>query len=97
MAELTEALAPGSVIVVCHAAYAGVPLPQEQVAGTVGVYKDIRNPLVMRTREEIARFFDGYEFVEPGLVPMGNWRPEGPVDQEDLYALSGFAGVGRKA
>ncbi|MFD3519002.1 SAM-dependent methyltransferase [Streptomyces sp. NPDC058653] len=97
VAELTEALAPGSVIAVCHAAYAGIPLPQEQVAGMVGVYRNIRNPLVMRTREEIAGFFDGYEFVEPGLVPMGSWRPESPDGQEDPYAMSGFAGVGRKA
>lgn len=97
VAELTDALAPGSLIVVCHAAYAGIPLPQEQVAGTVGVYKDIRNPLVMRTEQEIAGFFDGYDLVEPGLVPMGNWRPECPAGEEDPYAMSGFAGVGRKA
>lgn len=97
VAELTDALAPGSVVVVSHAAYAGIPLPQEQVAGTVGVYKDIRNPLVMRTEEEIAGFFAGYDLVEPGLVPMGNWRPECPAGQEDPYAMSGFAGVGRKA
>ncbi|WP_329392152.1 SAM-dependent methyltransferase [Streptomyces sp. NBC_01716] len=95
--ELSEALAPGSVIAVCHAAHAGIPLPQEQVAGMVGVYQEVRNPLVMRTRDEIAGFFDGYEFVEPGLVPMGNWRPESPDGQEDPYALTGFAGVGRKA
>ncbi|MET9556143.1 SAM-dependent methyltransferase [Streptomyces sp. NPDC006645] len=97
VAELTDALAPGSLVVVSHAAYAGIPLPQERVAGTVGVYKDIRKPLVMRTEEEIAGFFDGYDLVEPGLVPMGKWRPEYPAGEEDPYALSGFAGVGRKA
>ncbi|WP_330172502.1 SAM-dependent methyltransferase [Streptomyces sp. NBC_01498] len=97
VAELTGALAPGSLVVLTHAAVAGIPLPQEKVAGTVGVYRDIRNPLVMRTREEIARFFDGSELVEPGLVPMGGWRPENPSGQEDPYAMSGFAGVGRTA
>lgn len=97
VAELIGSLAPGSFVVVCHASYAGIPLPQERVAGTVGVYKDIRNPLVMRTSEEIARFFDGCDLVEPGLVPMGNWRPESPEGQEDPYASSGFAGVGRTA
>ncbi|MEV8415141.1 SAM-dependent methyltransferase [Streptomyces niveus] len=97
VAELTDALAPGSLVAVCHAAYAGIPLPQERVAGTVGVYKDIRNPLVMRTEGEIAGFFDGSDLVEPGLVPMGRWRPECPAGEEDPYALSGFAGVGRKA
>lgn len=53
----------------------------------------------MRSRDEIARFFDGYEMVEPGLVAMPEWRPDTSVaqEQEDSYAFSGFAGVGRKA
>ncbi|MGW0465569.1 SAM-dependent methyltransferase [Streptomyces sp. NPDC003027] len=97
VAELGEALAPGSLLIICHAGYEGIPLPQERVGGAVDVYRDIRNPLVMRTREEVQRFFDGYEMVEPGLVFMPDWRPDGPVDQEDPYAFSGFAGVGRKA
>ncbi|MFI5756322.1 SAM-dependent methyltransferase [Streptomyces sp. NPDC051569] len=96
VAELRDALAPGSLLVLTHASYDGIPLPQERAGGAVGVYKNIRNPLVMRGREETARFFDGFELVAPGLVTMPAWRPEGPVGQEDPYAFSGFAGVGRK-
>ena len=76
--------------------------PEGQAAGTVGVYKDIRNPLVMRTREQVRRFFDGFELVEPGLVAMPRWRPDGSGGsaggdpQEDPYAFSGFGGVGLK-
>ena len=44
--------------------------PTEQAEGAVDVYQNIRNPLIMRSREEIARFFEGYDMVEPGLVPM---------------------------
>ncbi|MET9802532.1 SAM-dependent methyltransferase [Streptomyces sp. NPDC006368] len=97
VAELRDALAPGSLLILTHASYEGIPLPQERAGGAVGVYRDIRNPLVMRGRQEVARFFDGFELVEPGLVQMPEWRPEGPLDQEDPYAFSGFAGVGRKA
>ncbi|MFF8828703.1 SAM-dependent methyltransferase [Streptomyces sp. NPDC015131] len=97
LAELRDALAPGSLLVLTHASYEGIPLPQERASGTVGVYNDIRSPLIMRTRDEVTRFFDGFEIVEPGLVAMPEWRPENPVDQEDPYAFSGFAGVGRKA
>ncbi|MFD7013427.1 SAM-dependent methyltransferase [Streptomyces sp. NPDC059161] len=97
VAELREALAPGSLLVLTHASYEGIPLSEEEAGGTVGVYRDIKNPLVMRDREEIAGFFDGYELVEPGLVSMPLWRPENEPDQEDPYAFSGFAGVGRKA
>ncbi|MER5934732.1 SAM-dependent methyltransferase [Streptomyces sp. NPDC002054] len=101
VAELREALAPGSLLVLTHASYEGIPLTQEVAGGVVTVYKDIRNPLVMRTGTEISGFFDGFELLEPGLVPMPNWRPDGPADggpqEEDAYAFSGFGGVGRKA
>jgi SAM-dependent methyltransferase len=97
VAQLRDALAPGSMLILTHASYEGVPLPRERTAGTVDVYKDIRNPLIMRTRDEIARFFEGYDMVEPGLVPMPTWRPEPAAEDEDPWAYSGFAGVGRTA
>ncbi|MER7759784.1 SAM-dependent methyltransferase [Streptomyces sp. NPDC097619] len=106
VAALRDALAPGSLIVLTHASYQGIPLEPEVAGGAVQVYRDIRNPLVMRTREEISRFFDGFETVEPGIVPMPLWRPEEPPagageaavePAEDPYAFAGFGGVGRKA
>ncbi|MFJ1968014.1 SAM-dependent methyltransferase [Streptomyces sp. NPDC087903] len=97
VAELREALAPGSLVVLTHASYEGIPLPTERAEGAVDVYKDIRNPLIMRSREEIARFFEGYDMVEPGLVPMPRWRPDTAPEDEDPWAFSGFAGVGRSA
>ncbi|MFC4612748.1 SAM-dependent methyltransferase [Streptomyces maoxianensis] len=97
VAQLRDALAPGSLIILTHASYEGIPVPEEQAGGAVGVYQNIRRPLVMRSREKIARFFEGYEMVEPGLVSMPHWRPDTPAEQEDPYAFAGFAGVGRKA
>jgi SAM-dependent methyltransferase len=97
VAELRDALAPGSVLVVSHASHEGIPLPREQVEGAVDVYKDIRNPLIMRSRDEIARFFEGYDMVEPGLVPMPKWRPDTAPEDEDPFSFAGFAGVGRSA
>ncbi|MEU0300899.1 SAM-dependent methyltransferase [Streptomyces sp. NPDC006175] len=99
VAELRDALAPGSLLVLTHAAYEGIPLTEEEAGGAVGVYRTIRNPLIMRSRAEISRFFEGYEMVEPGLVPMPEWRPESPetLAHEDPFAYSGFGGVGRKA
>jgi hypothetical protein len=97
VAELRDATAPGSVIALTHASYEGMPIPAEQAGQAVGVYKDIRNPLIMRSREEIARFFEGYDMVEPGLVPMPRWRPDTAPEEEDPFAFSGFAGVGRRA
>ncbi|WP_030767574.1 SAM-dependent methyltransferase [Streptomyces sp. NRRL F-2664] len=103
VAELRDALAPGSLLILTHASYEGIPLTQDVASGTVGVYRDIRNPLVMRSGEQIAGFFEGFEMVEPGLVSMPDWRPdrseaaEDGEAPEDPYAFSGFGGVGRKA
>ncbi|GAA2458120.1 SAM-dependent methyltransferase [Streptomyces glaucus] len=97
VAELSGALAPGSLLVLTHASYEGIPVPPERAGGVVDVYQDIRNPLIMRSREEIARFFEGYDMVEPGLVPMPRWRPETTPEDEDPWAFSGLAGVGRSA
>ncbi|MFC9273211.1 SAM-dependent methyltransferase [Streptomyces zhihengii] len=97
VAALRDELAPGSLLILTHASYEGVPVTAEAAGGAVGVYRDIRQPVAMRGREEIAAFFEGFEMVEPGLVPMPHWRPDGPAEQEDPYAFSGFSGVGRKA
>ncbi|MEW2412927.1 SAM-dependent methyltransferase [Streptomyces sp. NPDC046866] len=103
VAELRDALPAGSLLVLTHASYEGLPLSEEVAGGMVGVYRDIRNPLVMRSREQVTRFFDGFELVDPGLVSMPNWQPDGLADPqdgempEDPYAFSGFGGVGRKA
>ncbi|MFC4585217.1 SAM-dependent methyltransferase [Sphaerisporangium corydalis] len=35
-----------------------------------------------RTPEEITGFFDGFELVEPGVVPLPLWRPDGPVPEK---------------
>jgi len=97
VAELRKALAPGSLLVITHASYEGIPLTQERAEGAVDVYKNIRNPLIMRSRDEIARFFEGYDMVEPGLVPMPMWRPDTALEDEDPFSFSGLAGVGRSA
>ncbi|KOU27653.1 hypothetical protein ADK53_36920 [Streptomyces sp. WM6373] len=103
VAQLRDALAPGSLLILTHASYEGIPLTEEAAGGAVGVYRDIRNPLVMRTGEQIAHFFEGFDMVEPGLVSMPDWRPDRSEDvedgetPEDPYAFSGYGGVGRKA
>ncbi len=38
------------------------------------------NTTRVRSRSEILAFFEGFELVEPGLVYVPRWRPEGPGD-----------------
>ncbi|MBN3928132.1 SAM-dependent methyltransferase [Streptomyces verrucosisporus] len=51
-----------------------------------------------RTREEILRFFDGLEFVEPGLTVPHRWRPEPdqPLADASDAEVSLYAAVARK-
>jgi hypothetical protein len=48
-----------------------------------------------RSHGEIARFFDGLEMIEPGLVQLHRWRP-GPGGPDDGRDLAAYGGVGRK-
>jgi hypothetical protein len=43
-------------------------------------------PFTPRTREEIARYFTGLELVEPGLVPLPQWRALAKAAQIPAYA-----------
>ena len=47
----------------------------------------------LRTPEELSRFLDGLEVVEPGLVPCNRWRPE---PGQDLHEVDEFGAVARK-
>jgi hypothetical protein len=48
--------------------------------------------LTMRSREEIGGFFDGLDLVDPGLVPLPQWRALFNPGQ----LINAYAGLGRK-
>ncbi|TDB90561.1 SAM-dependent methyltransferase [Actinomadura sp. KC216] len=48
-----------------------------------------------RSRDQILRYFDGLELLEPGLVSLPQWRPEA-VQRGEPGVVAGFCGVGRK-
>jgi S-adenosyl methyltransferase len=50
-------------------------------------------PYHLRSPDEIARFFDGLELVEPGLVSCPRWRPDPGASTDELDA---FGAVARK-
>ena len=47
--------------------------------------------LTLRSRPEFERFFDNLEMVEPGIVPLPEWRAPGSE-----YPIPCYAGMGRK-
>ena len=42
-------------------------------------------PYVLRSPDELRDLFDGLEIVEPGLVPISAWRPDGEVRSIEAY------------
>jgi S-adenosyl methyltransferase len=90
VARLREAMAPGSHLVISHATADFHP----QVGAKVTeVYQQASAPLVLRSRSQIGRFFDGFDLVAPGLVEPASWGSNDPVSP----GAGGFySGVARK-
>jgi S-adenosyl methyltransferase len=96
VATLTDALPAGSYLALSHATQDFHPPGSADLAAAA--YKNATAPLVVRTRERIMSFFDGFELVEPGLVQAPLWRPDGKRPQpRNLEKIGIYAGVGRKA
>ncbi|MBQ6644669.1 MAG: SAM-dependent methyltransferase [Saccharopolyspora sp.] len=98
MRAYRDALPSGSYVAVCHfwdpaeespedSAFAK-EMQQRLTGSTMGTGR-------FRTRAEIAAFLDGLETVDPGLVMLHEWWPEGPriapLTQMDKVFLSGVA------
>jgi hypothetical protein len=91
--RLLGALSAGSYLVLSH--------PTAEVRGEA-VEQSMRRwndsggaPIRTRSRQELVRFFDGLELLEPGIVPCSRWRPD-PADVETLTDVHLYCGVGRK-
>ena len=92
---LCEAVAPGSYLAMTHASNETRP---ELAREHEQLYARTPNPLKTRSLAEITRLLEDFQLVEPGLVFMPLWRPDGPDDLflDDPERSSGFAAVGRK-
>ncbi|MYR62943.1 SAM-dependent methyltransferase [Streptomyces sp. SID625] len=88
--ELVAALPSGSHLVLSHAASDLYPELAEQVTAE---YAKGGIRLGFRTRAEVARFFDGLELVEPGLVTATEWVKDAPAPQPEGSGI--YAGVAR--
>jgi len=65
----------GSVFVLSHATYDGVP---PEVAAAAPMYRSAPEPMFDRSRAEITALFGGWELVPPGVVFTGEWHPAHP-------------------
>jgi hypothetical protein len=93
VAAIRDALAPGSYLALSHASADFVP-DQAAVRRVLAAYEKSNTPAWPRSRSAVLRFFDGFDLVEPGLVPKPQWRPAPGTDVAGARDVS-WCGVGR--
>ncbi|WP_151476384.1 SAM-dependent methyltransferase [Streptomyces albicerus] len=88
--RLVNALPSGSYLVLCDDTEVINPEAMREMIRQWNEAGD--NPRINRSPEQLARFFDGLELLDPGLVSVSRWRPT----TADLPEVDDFGGVGRK-
>ncbi|MFD6419973.1 SAM-dependent methyltransferase [Streptomyces sp. NPDC060194] len=93
--DLLRPLAPGSYLLVSHAT--GDFEPEKTREGQQ-MYRAQGMTLEPRSRVDVARFFNGLELVEPGVVVPTAWHPDlgEVIDVPGDTPISGYGAVGRK-
>jgi S-adenosyl methyltransferase len=90
VAELMAAFPSGSYLTIQH--------PASEDPGMVECIRRWnqhgQDQLVARPREEITRYLDGLELLEPGVVTLNEWRPDDPTMAEKY--VPSYAAMGRK-
>ncbi|MGW1502494.1 SAM-dependent methyltransferase [Streptomyces mirabilis] len=91
--RLMEGLPSGSHLVLSHT-ITSPAMPDVDAA--VSYWNQHGTPrITQRTPEAVARFFDGLDLLEPGVVSCSRWRPQ-PTDGDEPAEVAMFGGVGRK-
>lgn len=95
VARLRDAVPSGSYLALSHGASDGVD--PELMALARSIYRGSTTPdaALFRSHREILALFDGWELVDPGLVPLDRWRPIAGREAT-VGAVPGVAGVARK-
>jgi SAM-dependent methyltransferase len=90
--SLLDGVPPGSYLAISHPAR-----KEEAVAGRGEevLNRSFGQKVTLRTREHVSLFFGGLELVEPGVVPVTEWRPDTADDLNSPW-LPIVGGVARK-
>ena len=90
--RLMGACASGSFLTISHPAS---DIDAEQMAEMAQrLNRSVAQPSTHRDRARVARLFEGFEMVEPGLIRVAEWRPDTELEAASPAALWG--GVARK-
>ncbi|MEU4148935.1 SAM-dependent methyltransferase [Streptomyces sp. NPDC026659] len=90
--RLLDVLPVGSALALSHCTPDFDPETWQKVTD---IYNNAGTPVQFRSREAVARFFDGLELLDPGITVGHRWRPDTePTDTDAEVSL--WTGVGIK-
>ena len=92
VSALMDAAAPGSYVAIMQPA---CDLNPELLIAQRSWNQVAPQPVTLRTRAEVASWFDGLELVDPGLVTAPDWRPA-PGDPAHDGSMPLYTAVARK-
>lgn len=94
VAALRQAMAPGSYVVVAHTS---LDLGGPGAGPAIAKLNEILGEhYAAHSATEIVGFLEGFELVEPGLVPMEHWRPDDPGAMATEHRFPIFGVMGRR-
>jgi S-adenosyl methyltransferase len=91
--RLMDAVPSGSYLLLSHVASDIEPEKMAEMGKRLN--RLLAQKGTYRSQPEVAAFFDGLDIVEPGVVPVPQWRPDSEVESARRAAMWG--GIGRKA
>ena len=92
--RLIDALAPGSYVVITGSTYDFSPPDVRE--GYLQLLREGKIDIWSRGKAEYLDMLDGLELMEPGIVPVAEWRPDPDAEIPPARDVSMYAVVARK-
>jgi S-adenosyl methyltransferase len=90
VSALRDLIAPGSYLVLSHGTSDGSD--PTTVRAIQEAYQNAAAPAVFRAERDIARFFDGFRLVYPGITDVSDWHPTAQPQPTPGLRIIGGAG-----
>jgi hypothetical protein len=94
VARLMTALPSGSYLALSHGTHD--PLTPDRRTRMEKLWAASPVPSQVRSRPQVERFFDGLHLIDPGVVPITDWRPDDATDQPPFADIAFYGGLALK-
>jgi len=95
MSTIRSAICDGSYVAVTHDTLDSHKHEKDKITKVQKIYNNTSIPIFFRSREEVARIFQGLYLVEPGVVFLDEWRVETDLPAPKAVRWL-YGGVARK-